>query len=312
MPEYPIDTTEPMGLLVGNDMISFSGFINSFKAVTNQNFARDMISISSAWRKMDDMPQLFDVTHAATAVVGMKVYFCGGYRGAHPGPHSPFCYEYDHSKTPGTGQQWTRFADIPMNGTAGAGMFYDTGRSALYYVGGGQRLVKGRSHAVDVNNSWKFDFLRPSVGWVASTSVPYKANHLSAVTTKFHDQDRHFIVGGQISEQEATGNLADLFEFIASNETFIRRTSMPFGRSHTTISTRAIGCGFVVAGGSVNSVNGRKNRTANMLYYDVPTNSWTSIGDIPRSLATPLVDIHPNGYIYFVNDKGTSRRQILV
>jgi hypothetical protein len=258
------------------------------------------------------MPSSFDVTHAATAIVGMKVYFCGGYRGPHPGPHTPLCYEYDHSKTPGAGQQWTRFADIPMNGTAGAGMFYDAGRSKLYYIGGAQRLVQGKSEAVDLNNSWKFDLLQSSAGWVASTSVPYKVNHLSAVTTMFHDQERHFVVGGQIGEKEVTENLADVFEFFVSNETYVRRASMPFGRSHTTISTRAIGCGFIVAGGSVNSNNGKKNRTTDILYYDLPTNSWTSIGNIPMRLATPLVDIHPNGYMYFVNDRGTSRRRIVV
>ena len=301
-----------MGLLVGDDMVSFSGFINSFRDVTNQTFARDITNANSTWRRMDDMPLQFDVTHAAAAIVGTKVYLCGGYRGAHPGPHTPLCYLYDNSITPGTGQQWTRFADIPNNGTAGACMVYDATRRTLYYIGGGQRLVPGRPESVDTNNTWKFDFLQPSSGWVATTSIPYKANHLSAVTAKHLGQERHFIVGGQISENESIGNLADVFEFFATNETYVRRFSMPFGRSHTTISTRAIGCGFIVAGGSVNSINGRKQRTRNILYYDIPTNNWTSIGDIPTNLATPLVDIHNSGYMYFVNDDGTSRRQIVV
>jgi N-acetylneuraminic acid mutarotase len=303
---------EGMGLLLGDDMVSFSGFMKNFQAVTNQTFARDMTNASNGWRPMDDMPLSFDVTHAASAVVGTKVYLCGGYRGAHPGPHTSMCYSYDHSQPPGTGQQWARFVDIPNNGTAGAGMFYDTAKSTLYYVGGGQRLVPGKPHPIDLNNTWKFDFLQSSNGWVPSTSIPYKANHLSAVTATFHGQERHFIVGGQIGEQEVTGNLAHVFEFIASNETYIQRASMPFGRSHTSISTRAIGCGFVVAGGSANSINGKKNRTGNILYYDIPTNSWTSIGAIPRNIATPLVDIHRNEYMYFINNRGTSRRRIVV
>ena len=311
-PDYPIDTTEPMGLIIGDDMVSFSGFINSFRAVTNQTFARDITNINSTWRRMDDMPLLFDVTHAATAVVGTKVYLCGGYRGAHPGPHTPLCYAYDHSKNPGVGQQWTKFADIPKNGTAGAGMVYDAQRSTLFYAAGGQRLIQGRPQSVDVSETWKFNFIHASDGWVSTNSIPHKANHLSAVTARFRGHERHFMVGGQISEMEATGNLADVFEFFASNETYVRRASMPFGRSHTTISTRAIGCGFIVAGGSVNGINGRKNRTNNILYYDIPTNSWTPIGHMPYPLATPLVDIHQNGYMYFVNDRGTSRRPIEV
>jgi hypothetical protein len=40
---------------------------------------------------------------------------------------------------------------------------------------------------------------------------------------------------------------------------------MPYGRSHTSISTRAIGCGSIVE----NSNNGKKNRVQTMIYQQI-------------------------------------------
>ena len=89
---------------------------------------------------------------------------------------------------------------------------------------------------------------------------------------------------------------------------------MPSGRGHATASTRPIGCGFIVAGGSVNGVTTKKNRTTDILYYDIPSDMWTSIGHLSVRFphATPLVDVHANGYMYYINRKGSNRRRIAV
>ena len=308
-PNYPLSVAEPQGVIIGDDIVMFAGFINKFSDVINQTYARDITIDDSPWRRMDDMPLPFGVTHAATTVVEMKVYLCGGYHGSHPGPHVPYCFVYDHSRPPGN-MQWSKIADLPNNGTAGAGMIYDTAQNALYYAGGGQRLVSGSPHPVDLNNTWKYSFDNPHSGWVASTPVPYKANHLSAVTHRNDSgQERHFFVGGQKGEFEIRGNLADTFEFVASEEEWIRRASMPLARSHTTASTRSVRCGFIMAGGSFNSMTSKKNRTTDISYYDIRTNSWASIGNAPVAMATPVVVIHPSGYIYFIDNAQQSFRR---
>jgi hypothetical protein len=302
-------------LILGDDLVIIAGFTdysatvtNLYATVTNQTYARDITDPSSPWRRMDDLPMEIGVTHAAVVRKGSKAYVCGGYFGGHPGPHVPYCFVYDHSKEPGEGGQWTRIADLPNNGTAGAGMVYDTARNALYYAGGGQRLVPGDIHPVDRNNTWKYRIDNPSGGWVAIAPIPYFANHLSSVThTDSFGRERHFFAGGQSQEFEAQGNLPDNFEFVAATETWVRRKSMTIARSHSTASTRALGCGFIMAGGSTNSANTLKNRTNDVSYYDIPTDSWTSIGNLAFSLATPVVDIHPNGYMHFV--AGTTRSQ---
>jgi hypothetical protein len=301
---------EAQGLMVGNDIVIMAGFIDDFASVTNQTYARDMTVPGSTWRRMDDMPLAIGVTHAATLRIGSKVYLCGGYYGGHPGPHIPYCFTYNHGIAPGSGLQWTRFADLPNGGTAGAGMIYDSLRNALYYAGGGQRLTPGSIHPIDSNATWKYSFDNPAVGWVPSTPVPYRANHLSSVTHRdYSGVERHFFAGGQRQEYESQGNLADNFEFIAATETWVRRKSMTLARGHATASTRAIGCGFILAGGSVNSATTAKNRTSDISYYDIPTDTWTSIGNLSHNLATPVVDIHPNGYMYFIGGSLRSLRR---
>jgi hypothetical protein len=298
-----------MGLILGNDFLSFGGFINDFANTTNQTYARDITVTNSLWRRMDDMPLIISFTHAPLVRVGTKVYMCGGYIGGHPGPHSAFCFVYDHAIPPGTGQQWTRFADLPNNGYAGSGMIYDTLRNTLYYAGGGQRLQPGNPHPVDFNRTFKYSLQNPSAGWVETTPIPYAANHISSVTLTYLGQERHYFVGGQKGENEAKQNLVNMYEFIASDESWAMRTFMPFGRSHTTSSTRPIGCGFFMAGGSVNSATTAKNRTASIIYYNIPTDSWTLVGDISAARATPQIDMHSNGYMYYVGSTSTERRR---
>jgi hypothetical protein len=313
LPNYPFGTNEPHGTLIGNDLLHIMGFINGYSDATTKVYARDVTVFNSPWRRMDDVPTLTTgITHAATVLVGTKVYLCGGYLGPHPGQHVPHCFVYDHSIAPGSGQQWSLFPQLPNNGTAGAGMIYDSTQNALFYAGGGQRINPGDVHPVDLNNTWKYSFNNPSLGWQESTPIPYKANHMSYVTHAAGGQERHFFFGGQEAEIERYGNFADNFEFFAENETWIRRASMPLARGHATSSVRQIGCGFIVAGGSLNRFSPKPasgyNRTNDVSYYDIPTNNWTSIGKLPTNGATPIVVIHPNGYMYYTNDKLSSRQ----
>jgi hypothetical protein len=313
-PLYPLTSIhEPQGLLIGNDIIIFAGFINQFTNVTNATYAKDIRTLGNAWRRMDDMPLPIGITHMPQALIGTKVYMCGGYVGGVPGPHSPLCFVYDHSIPPGRQNQWSSFPNLPNNGTAGAGMIYDAQRNALYYAGGAQRPQLGSKNAIDLNSTWKYSFDNPSAGWVASTPIPYTANHLSSVThtNSITGKQRHFFMGGQVEEYEAQRNVADNFEFVASTETWVRRASMPLARGHAPVSTRSFGCGIVIAGGSINSPNNTKLRTDDISYYDVLSDQWTAnIGTIPATAATPVVDIDQYGYMHFVANKFCVRRQL--
>jgi Kelch motif len=303
-PNYPFKTEEPNGLLVGNDLIQFSGYIDKFTNATNLTYARDVTVLNSPWRRMENVPVNWGITHIPIVGVGTKVYLCGGYEGRSSGLHVATCFVYDHSKAPGTGQ-WSTLPRLPHGGSGGGGMIYDRVRNALYYSGGAQRFTLGSNVATDVNNTFRYSFDDPAAGWVETSPLPYKGNHLSYVThTDVDGHQRHFFMGGQQTNNECCGNVADNFEFIAATETWVRRASMPFPRGHAAYSTRAIGCGFVIAAGAINAVPPSTGlvRTADVSYYDIPTDTWTSIGTVYDKVATPIMDIHPNGYMYFTND----------
>ena len=307
-PDYPINPIEAQAAIIGSDLFITGSFVNNYTSATNRSYARDISVTNSPWRLMDDVPGAVGVTHAAVVAIATKVYICGGYKGPASGQHVDTCNVYDHMKSPGTGQ-WSNFPSLPNNGTGGGAMFYDSEKNALYYTGGAQRPIVGSRYSKDVTNTWKYSFNDPSHGWVASTPIPYIANHQSVVTNRnVFGQERHFVLGGQKGDNEITKNVADMYEFIASNETWIRRASMPYERSHASISTHAFGCGFILAGGSR---NGQKlNRTSDIHYYDIPSNNWTMIGSLPNVAATPAVFIDDNHFIYYVDHKKTSRRKI--
>jgi N-acetylneuraminic acid mutarotase len=309
-PDYPIEAAEVQAAIIGTDLFIFGGFVNDFANVTTASFSRNINAINSTWREMDEMPVAIGITHAAVVVIGMKLYMCGGYSGKRPGSHVPNCFIYDHSVAPGDGQ-WSAFTNLPNEGSAGGGMIYDSTKRMLYYAGGGQRSAPNSLDTTDVTDTWKISIDAPSNGWKRSTPFPYRANHLSSVTTRsFSGQERHFFVGGQLGENELTGNVGDLYEFLPSTETWVRLASLPSPRSHTAISTHAIGCGFIMAGGTLNSSTEKKNRTSEILYYDIPANQWATIGQLPSRGATPAVFLSYD-YIYFVNHKKSSRSKVL-
>jgi Kelch motif len=292
----------------------FAGFRSGFSVVTNRTYARDVRYLNSTWRRMDDMPLASGITHMATVSVGSIVYLCGGYHGPHPGPHTSICFQYNHSIAPGTGAQWSYLPSLPNGGSAGGGMIYSTAYNTLYYTGGGQRLVPGTVQPVDLNSTWKLALHNQSAGWLPSTPLPYLANHLSYVTHRDTlGYERHYVLAGQVAENECCGNLAYNYEFLPRNETWIQRASMPIPRGHAASSTRAFGCGFIIAGGSINNPNRTsttKIRTDDVSYYDVYKDSWvTAIGKLPAIGATPIVDIHNNGYMHFISPLPLSERR---
>lgn len=46
---------------------------------TAKNYALSLQNPNGSWRALDDLPVSQGITHGAFAVVGMKLYLCGGY-----------------------------------------------------------------------------------------------------------------------------------------------------------------------------------------------------------------------------------------
>lgn len=280
---YPINVAEAQGSMIGNDFVIFSGFKNGYSNATTETYALDLSVSDASWRRMDDMPFQQGLTHLGIAVTGLKAYICGGYVGGSLGTHAANCFIYDHSKLPGFGQQWSSFASLPKGGRAGGGMIYDSTLNALVYAGGSQRPIQGQGSAIDYFDTWMYSINNPSAGWVSKTNIPFHGNHMNFVTAyDSSGKERHYFFGGQDADNEHTGNTATMYEYVTTTDTWIPRTSMPFPRGHSAAASRAVSCGFIVAGGRTNT-----GLTSDITYYDIANNTWSLVGNLP-------VEIHTN------------------
>ena len=278
---YPIQVAEAQGTMIGRDFIITSGFNGGYTTATPETYALDMWTPNAAWRRMDDMPFPTGLTHLGVAVKGMKAYFCGGYTGGSLGVHNGSCFQYDHSIAPGMGQ-WTNFSSLPDGGRAGGGMIYDSTIDALVYSAGSHRPTRHVALAIDYQNTWAYSLQHPEAGWVPKADIPFKGNHMNFVTAKDEaGKERHYFFGGQQGDNEETGNTDEVYEYNAVDDVWTLRQSMPFPLGHAAATARAIGCGFIVAGGRLND-----GLSKAILYYDIPTNTWTNIGDLTQEIHT--------------------------
>jgi hypothetical protein len=267
---------------------------------TTQVWAKDATIKFGSWRQMDDLPTPTGegVSHTAYVVVGTKYYMCGGYLGTSPGPNIPYCFVYDHIAP--AGQQWAESADFPdlprtaenvphtNDGTGGGGMIYDTESNHLVYAGGAVRDDANGYGTHDVMDAWKIDLGNLAAGWKNVTNIPHTANHISFVTAKDDmGVEHHFFLGGQDNGDEGNGNHKEVYEYIVPTDTWFRHPDMPYTRGHSGASTDAYGCGFIISGGTTNEFG----RTTDILYYHIPSQTWTSIGNLPSEENTPVCSI---------------------
>jgi N-acetylneuraminic acid mutarotase len=84
--KYPIPAAEAQGAMIGDDYLVLSGFTMGYDIATPKNYALRLRDPNAQWRAMDDLPNPVKagITHGAFAVVGLKIYMCGGYLGGHP------------------------------------------------------------------------------------------------------------------------------------------------------------------------------------------------------------------------------------
>jgi N-acetylneuraminic acid mutarotase len=272
-----------MGALVGDDITLVSGFSGSFNSVTKKVYAYNTRDPNAKWREMDDVP-VPGFSHAAFAVDKTILYTCGAYVGGTPGPDSPICLRYN-SAAP-RGQQWSRLPDMPIS-RGGGGLNHIKETNSLVYSAGATRRD---GVTIDYTTTVELDLDNVSAGWTYRQDIPYKGNHLSHVTAYHQGRARYYWAGGQLEQQEKFGNQNDLVEWDQASKTWIKRADMTLARGHASTSTIPYGCGFLMIGGAINT----GDKTPNIAYYGIDTDKWTSIGELPKKMNTPVCVIVRN------------------
>jgi hypothetical protein len=286
-----------------------SGFVDDWEQSTNKVYALDTTKTPFTWEPMDDLPMdnvdapwsnsKTGITHGAFVIVKDIYYMCGGYLGGNPGAETNACFKYNHSILPGNGEQWSRLPNLPK-GRGGGGLVYDSGENALYFSLGATRPRPYDRYCEDQTDTWMLDLddvedPNTVAEWKDLAPAKYTANHIGFVSAKDKTgNERYYFYGGQNGEDEPNGNYADMYEYLPSTNTWESRRSMPFNRGHTSASTLAIGCGFMIAGGAI---DGGWVHTSDVSFYDPfgesdGLGSWTKIGDLPTAINTAVCGIH--------------------
>ena len=288
--------------MIGKDLVIASGYFEGYRQATPKTYALDTTDPNATWRPMEDLPIALGVTHAATVIVGTKMYLVGGYLGGNlgtggVGQEIADVLVYDHSKT---SQQWSTLPKLPA-GRAGGGGFYDSKTSALFFVGGATRPNEGSRFAVDHRETWMYSFKNPGLGWVRMADAIFLANHQQYVTAiDASGNERHYIMGGQKGEDEDFGNVANLTEYDVATNQWIPRKEMPIPRSHASSSTRRYGCGFLIISGTTNGA-----RTDDVSYYEPSEDQWYRLGKVAVGLNTPVgVIASINGEDWMITETG--------
>lgn len=287
---YPIGLAEGQGGLIGNDLVIVSGFSDNYTHATLESYALNLEDPTAEWRRVDDLPLKMGITHAAYVIVDTKMYMCGGNFGGFPGETSNDCLLYNHEMS--SGSQWSLLPDLPEARMGGA-MLFDEASNTLIFAGGLNRPPGEIPQ--DHDDVWVLSLDDIGAGWFAKPNgLPYAANHISYETaTDGFGRKRHFIFGGQDGDDETAGNIALNFEFIEQTGSWQQKGNLTTTRSHTYTSTIPISCGFLIAGGSSNE----EGMTSDVSYYDANLDFWTSIGDLPHNINSPLCEVYDD-YLY--------------
>jgi hypothetical protein len=293
MPVWEVYTAKPgsavaeaQGGFIGTDLFLFGGFDGGWNKATNKSYY--MNTVTQNWTEVDPIPIPKGVTHMGNVIVGNKVYGCGGYTGGVSGglPATAVCFVYTHGNPSGT--QWTALPNLPFLRSGGA-MFYDKIRNSIYYATGADlHDIPQPPRPVDWQTVWELNLDNIGAGWISRANLPYRANHAGGTTVSYHGIERHFVLGGQDGPNEAYGNYNLLFEYNAVTDIWTQRANMSVPAGHVSSSTVAYkDCGFFIMGGA----NNCKCKTSAIYYYDIGSNNWTLIGNLPQAVNTPVCGV---------------------
>jgi hypothetical protein len=241
-------------------------------------------------------------------------FCCGCVIGEHPGPATNKCFSYTHNVPSGT--QWKSITSLPQP-RAGGAMWYNSMTNSLIYSAGASRPNPlDPIFTIDHNETWELYLDDVADGWQTRPSYPRFGNHVGDATVNYLGRgERHFIVGGQLEENERYGNLDDVYEYVPPLRQWIVRRKLPYKRGHFSESTVVYkDCGFMIVAGAINTKNGNFARTRDITYYDIGSNTWTLIGNFTQAITTPVCAIHDD-YLYCqsgpVNNFLSLRRKLL-
>jgi Kelch motif len=299
---YPLYVSEAQGGIYGDETAIFPGSFGSlvcggfldFPDVTSKCYSRTMFRsrADSNWTYETDLPE--PLTHMAVTALGNRMFFCGGFRGAHPGKSVDRCFYYNKGS-----KVWRSLPRLPGNRAGGGLVLLDSSNTTarLFYAGGVDRVDNSNKLLIDYGSAWEIEVPLDDGGgarnatWKQRADLPNPRNHMGAATAVCaNGTRRHFYIGGQHREMEGNGNQASVSEYDPNSASWVERKPLPTALGHISASVVGYGCGVFVVGGVQNSEDGGDMSSA-VWWYDATVNNWTKVGSLPLAAKTPVCDI---------------------
>lgn len=263
--------------VVGGKLYVFGGFYY-YNNITF--FASDIVDVydpaSNLWETaitpLNPMP--FEASHMQAAVQDDRyVWFAGGFYGDNPGTASVKTWRYDTVT-----DTWTAQADLPAPRSAGGLVVIGT---ELHYFGS-----LSIDRMTDIDTHWVLDLTNP-VSWQTRTSFLYPRNHIQGALI----DGKVYVPGGQDGHDFGgfDVDILTIYDPVANNWSY--GASLPAPRSHAE-------AGILVVNERVFMVGGRHEGVStynNIIEYNPQTDSWRTVGYLPRWWYFPSVA--------FVDDK---------
>jgi N-acetylneuraminic acid mutarotase len=223
----------------------------------------------NAWKDLGQSP--LPSTHALPAAddANHVIYFLGGLDGNYPGVPSAAVWKYDVLTN-----KWSSMPSLPGVTSAGGVALIN---NELHYFGG-VRI----DHDIDVGDHIYVDLSNPGGGWHSAPAMPTPLDHFATAIVN----GKIYCLGGEFGHDKLHLQHADVQIYDPINKTWSTGANMPTPKSHTEASTFVRPNGhIVVAGGQTANFT----ETDEVVEYNPDTDSWTTIGRLPRALEGPVV-----------------------
>ena len=240
---------------------------------------------TNQWTDLGQDP--IPVTHSLPAAdpAHHLIYFLGGLDSDYPGIPSNKVWKYNT-----TNNIWSTMPDMPQVHSSGGVALIN---NELHYIGG--VLV---DHDVDVGMHIVLNLSNLAAGWQYAPDLPVPLDHFSTAVLN----GKIYCFGGEFGHDKLhlQHSIVQVYNPIA--KTWSQAADMPTAKSHTEASTFVRPNGHVVvAGGQTQNFT----ETDEVVEYDPLTNTWTTIGKLPRSLEGPVVQQIGNEIIVTGGNPGT-------
>jgi N-acetylneuraminic acid mutarotase len=267
----PLGRYEGLSTAVDGRLYVFGGFYTTGSIdATDRCDAYD--PATNSWMRLASLPE--PITHTALAYDGRGyLYLAGGFVGTHPGPITDHVWRYHIASN-----TWSAGPALPS--PRGAGMLVCRGRT-LHFFGGAARITG--TTVQDFAEHLTLDLDAPAPAWVQRAPLPNPRNHLGGAVLN----GKVYAIGGQLLDNEATGNQADVHEYDPATDTWTTKASMPRPLSHISATVLPLNNRLIVVSGVTNATGA----VANIVEFDPVANVWREITPLPAPRHSPMAGL---------------------